>query len=233
MRHRSGTHPARATTPRRPVRLRPFAFVLAAALLAAAPAGAQGFDTEGLFRKQGLYLVAMGDYAIPTQKDELEDDADDALGPGASTDVDNSFGFDLRLGYRLHERFSVETQFDFLNAIELDSQLPSPGPEEKSEIKLFVLTGNAKYYLLTDRFQPYIVGGAGWGRSRLDPPGSGSKERDDGFAARAGLGFDFYGSEFVALTSEVSYVFTTGEVHDLDYVTFGAGLTLRFYMPRY
>lgn len=214
--------------------------ILVAGVLMAAPAWAQE-DSDGdgvpdwkedLYKGTGLYLTAMANYAIPLSKSDLEDDAvrrlDNLYGPPSSADVDNAWGMNGRLGWRFHERVAVETQFDWLSTIEIDGQRAS-GVEEKTEIGLITLTGNAKGYLLTGRFQPYVVAGAGWSRARIDPEG-GSKQRDDGFAWRAGAGFDLYfGSRDIAFTVESSYVGPTGDVEDLDYVAVSAGLMLRFY----
>ena len=207
--------------------------MLATAL--AAPAWAQDDDEDepGLFERTGLYLTGMATYIIPAEKGDLEGEANRRLngifGPGTRTDVDNAWGFNGRVGYRLHKHVAVETQFEWVNAIELDSQVAGVGAEQKTEINLWSLTGNAKGYLLTGRFQPYAVAGAGWGRSRTDFPGSGANRRDDGFVYRFGGGFDVYGSPDIALTVEGSYVIPEGNLDDLEYFGISAGLTLRFY----
>ena len=222
MRHRTGTRqPLAAAVPRRL-----FALALVVAIGAVSPAWAA--DDGDQYDKTGVYLTAMGLYAIPLEKGDLEDSANRALGAGSRSNIDNSLGASGRLGYRLHPRFAIETQFEFLSSIEVDAE-DVDGNEKKSEINFFALTGNAKAFLLTGRFQPYLAAGAGWSRARFDPPGSGAKSRHDGFATRLGAGFDLYGSEDIALSTEVAYVLNTGKLEDLDYLSIGVGLTLRFF----
>jgi opacity protein-like surface antigen len=207
---------------------------LAAALVLAAPAAwAQDAYTDEDFQKPGLYLSGLAAYAFPMEKGDLEDEANalydlSGFGPGTRTDVDDSLGLSAHAGYRLHPRFAVEAQFDWLSNIQLDSDLGTGG-RAKSDITLYSLTANAKTYLLTGRFQPWLAAGAGWGQSRLDPTGAATNERDDGFVMRMGGGIDVYGNPDVALTIDTHYVLATGGMEDLDYVSIGAGLMLRFY----
>lgn len=219
------------------------ALAMAMLLALAGPVAAQDDEEEedpfaGLYRKPGFYIGAMASYQIPTEKNQLENEADrrlDAIfGPGTSTDVDNSWGLNGRVGYRAHEHFSVETQFEWLNRIELDSRVLG-GMKQKTEISLFALTGNLKGYLLgRGKVQPYVVGGAGWGQSRTNPRGAGGpNERDDGFVYRLGAGVDLYGKPDIALSLEASYVVPEGNLDDLEYVSIGAGLTLRFFPGGY
>lgn len=211
-------------------RCRPLA--LAAALVLAAPAWGQDAFTPEDFQRTGLYLSGFASFAIPMEKRDLERDTnalfDATFGPGTRTEVDESWGVSAHVGYRLHERFAVETQFEWLSSIELDSELGGGGSAD-SEISLYALTGNLKAFLLTGRIQPYVLAGAGWGQSRFDPAGSGANERDDGFVTRLGAGIDLYGSPDVAFSVETSYVLATGALENLDYVSIGAGLMLRFY----
>lgn len=219
MRHRTRT--------RQPLATALLLWLLALAIGAVSPAWAADDDAE--YDRSGIYLGGMAVYAIPTEKGDLEDEFNEDLGPGSSSDVDNSWGASGRLGYRLHPRFAIEAQFEFLSNIEVDGKDMDGGDEHKNEINLFALTGNAKAFLLTGRFQPYLIAGAGWSRARFDPPGSGPKSRHNGFATRIGAGFDLYASEDVALSTEVGYVLHTGKLEDLDYLSIGLGLTLRFY----
>jgi hypothetical protein len=104
----------------------------------------------------------------------------------------------------------------------------------KTEIGMFALTGNVKGFLSgTGRFQPYVIGGAGWARARTNVPGPGANERDDGFVYRFGAGFDLYGKPDIGINVEASYAITEGGVEDLDYVSIGAGLVLRFFPGGY
>jgi len=193
----------------------------------------QGDPFAGLYGKRSFYLIAMGNYMIPTLHSDLERSANrrlDALfGPGTSTDVNNAWGLNGRAGYRFHERLAIETQFEWINEIGLDHRLGS-NLKANTEIGLFALTGNAKGYLAgTGRVQPYVLAGAGWGRSTTNTGGTGVNRTDDGFLYRFGGGVELYGKPDVALTLEASYVIPTGSLDDLQYVSIGAGFMLRFF----
>ena len=51
---------------------------------------------------------------------------------------------------------------------------------------------------------------------------------ETGFAARFGGGVDIYFSEHFAAVLDLTYVLGTGDVDQLDYVSFGWGLMLQF-----
>ncbi len=206
------------------------------ALLCAAPVAADDHEESeaeaataepeqvGDFEETGFYLVGTALYAIPMEKGNLEDSNNALLGT-VDTNVDDSWGGGGRIGYRVHKSLGLEAEFDMLNTIELDAQ-NAGGIERKTEIRVIQFTGNAKGYLATGRFQPYVLAGGGWGRAEFDPEGANS-ERDDGFLGKIGAGLDIYGSRDVALTTEISYVFSG--IDDLDHLAFKAGLVLRFY----
>lgn len=219
---------------RRRARMRPPVWRALLALTAlAAPAAAQVQWKPEDFQKHGFYLEGMGVYAIPTEKNALERDANQRLvadfGPGSSSDVADTFGMNGRAGYRLHPRVGVETQFEWLTDIEIDSRPPGSS-RQSTKTTVYTVTGNVKGYLLTGRVQPYLIFGAGWMRSRFDPA-SGASQRDDGFAYRGGAGIDLYAIPRLALSLETTYVGTSGGVDNLSYVSIGAGFTLRFFPP--
>lgn len=200
----------------------------AMACLLAAPARAA--DDELLYAQRGLYLNAGANYMIPTRPGDIEDEVKKSLGggPAVSANVDDSWGMNGRLGFRLNPRLALEGQFEWLANFEVDAQVN--GVERKQETALMTLTANGKYFLLTGRIQPYLVAGAGWGRSRVKSAAGGSTQRDDGWVARGGAGVNLYGSRDVAFNIETTYVHpASGRIEDLDNVSFTAGLTLFFY----
>jgi opacity protein-like surface antigen len=202
--------------------------LVAIALLLAAPA--QAADDDLLYAQRGLYLGAGANFQVPTRTGDIENEVIRSLGgtPNVSANVDDSWGMNARLGYRLNPRLALEGQFEWVANFEVDAQVS--GVERKQEIALMVLTANGKYFLMTGRVQPYLVAGAGWGRSRVKPAIGGSAERNDGWVARGGVGVSLYGSRDVALTIETSYVHpASGRIEDLDHFSFTAGLTLFFY----
>jgi opacity protein-like surface antigen len=178
---------------------------------------------------QGIYLVGTGSYAVVTQPSDIEHSAEHAgdLPNDTKSHTDDSWGYGGRLGYRLMERVAVEGQFDMLNDIQVSHHVPN-GKDSESTARFLTATANVKGFLLTQRFQPYVLLGAGYGYSQVDPPHATS-DRSHGFAARFGVGADLYANEDVALTTELSYVLPTGDISDYQSLTFGFGLMLRFY----
>ncbi|MGH0031418.1 MAG: outer membrane beta-barrel protein [Myxococcota bacterium] len=205
------------------------------ALALAAPAFAQDDEDEdaGIYSENGLYLSASALYAFATDKDGLESEEEwrlnSAFGPPTSSDADDSWGVSGRLGYRFHPRIAAEVQADWIDGFEIESKLSTMDPNRETDIGMLALTANAKGYLLTERFQPYLLAGAGWGRSFTDRPPRGATQREDGAVFKMGGGIDIYGSPDVALTLEAAYLLPTGEIDDMNYVSLSAGLTLRFY----
>ena len=80
---------------------------------------------------------------------------------------------------------------------------------------------------MSDRVEPFLYAGIGLGWVELDAGSAGSID-DTGFIARFGGGFDLYVTESVALQVSSSYVLTTGDLEDLDYVSLVAGVQYRF-----
>ena len=97
-----------------------------------------------------------------------------------------------------------------------------------AEIQTWALTGNAKVFVLTGRTQPYALIGIGVLEAELEFVGAGLSQTESGFAVRFGGGLDFYITENVVASAGVDYVLPTGDVEDLDYVSFGAGIQYRF-----
>jgi opacity protein-like surface antigen len=179
------------------------------------------------YAENGLYLVGAAMYGFPTDEGQLEDRVEDAIeGPSSARDVRGSFGFDTRLGYRVDPRAAIEGQFVWIRSF--DVRADTAGGTVEAEARFLATTANAKIFLLTDRVQPYVVAGIGWGWSHLQVPGT-TDERDGNFVARAGAGVDLYGSRFVALNLEASYLLADTDIDPFDHVSIGAGLTLRFY----
>jgi hypothetical protein len=188
----------------------------------------EGDESEWELTHRGLYLTGEGAFAFLVTKSDLEDEVASINNlDNLNSHVDDSWGYGGRLGWRLMERVALEGQFQILNEIAIHQR--SAGTNFKSEATFLTATGNVKGFLLTQQFQPYLLLGAGYGHSDIDPAGQSTHERDDGFVARFGTGIDIYLTDAFGVMSELSYVLPTGNVSDFDYVTIGFGLTLRFY----
>jgi opacity protein-like surface antigen len=203
----------------------------------------------------------------------------------AQVDLDPglSIGVTGRVGYRFHPHLSAELQAEWLDGFDsyisvykLVEHKPATNipwatggtPAKDVELKdpefaaiavnPWVITGNVKGYLLTGRWQPFLLAGAGLMTAKVslelndllgkDPPGeeplgsefrrrmsesdrfTGAAEsvRSTGFAARFGAGIDAYATENFVFTLGADYVFPTGDVKDFDYISVVWGVQYRF-----
>jgi opacity protein-like surface antigen len=191
------------------------------------------------YAQSGVYLTAAATLALATQRSDMKDRSQDGVEslPGfesASSDLEDlNWGMNTRLGYRISPHWAAEAEFEWIRRFEIDTKVKfdDDSEQEKStDIRFITATANGKYFLLTGRIQPYVVGGAGYGYATSNLAGQSTKDRDDGFVLRAGAGVDLYANRDVALTFETAYVYPTSSgIEDLDYLAVQLGITLRFY----
>jgi opacity protein-like surface antigen len=175
---------------------------------ASPPAPAAVYETEEVdYAQVGPYIGLGGVYAI-----ELFD---------GGMNVDNSNGFHVRAGYRVHPNVAIEARYEHYLGFETD---PGPGHFEG-----WMATANVKGYILTGRFQPFLLFGMGY--LNMTYPGTnraGDANPGDDFAMRFGIGMDTCLTEHIAIGPEVAYVLPIGDVDDLSFVTVALGLQYKF-----
>lgn len=169
---------------------------------AAPPPVAMEVEQETDYAATGCYIGAGGNYAIELFERDNQ--------------TDNSSGFFVRTGYRLHPNVAVELRYD--NFLEFDLNHGS--------LDGWQLTANAKGYMLTGRWQPFAVIGVGY--IDMDQAHNDAVEGGDSAVMRFGLGMDAYITEHVSMGPEVAYVLPFGDASDFDMVTVGLGLNYRF-----
>lgn len=190
------------------------------------------------YARNGFYVGLAGTYAIDTFEDDVEDDINAelvALGYVVDLDVEESFGINGRIGYRFHRNFSAEFEVEWLDGFESDvDEVAVPlGKILTIDVETVTFTGNAKGYLLTGRYQPFLLVGLGVMTAETkvkDTVGLGFSESDrfTDFAMRFGGGLDLYATENVVISVGADYVLPVGDVEDLDYVSIGWGFQYRF-----
>jgi len=131
---------------------------------------------------------------------------------------ESSPGYNLRLGYRFHPNIAVEAMAE--NAVGFD--LKGFG----GEISTWTTTVNGKFFALTGQFQPYGLLGIGAMQLKDKTPGPSLNDFD--LALRYGAGIDTYITENLVFNMEVSYVHPQGNVDDVNYVSLGGGIQIRF-----
>jgi hypothetical protein len=131
-----------------------------------------------------------------------------------SRSADDSLGMKLRLGYRCSPRLGWEFDYEWAESFDL-----SPG----GDVDLWALTSDAKWYLLTGRWQPFFLTGVGI--VTADPLREGTGTDVGG---RLGVGIEAYVTENLAVAFDASYVLPTAKVKDLDYLSMTWGFLYRF-----
>jgi opacity protein-like surface antigen len=193
------------------------------------------------YARPGAYVGVGWSFAWDDFEDELDV-------PGVSADVDNSFGINVRLGYRAHpETFrangtplplAIELDFSWYDDFEFDADVAGFGRILKGEVEAWSLMVNMKGYFLTGQFQPYAMVGVGVLDAEVsarDSLGLGLSVSDDftEFAWKFSGGVDLYtgataSGDKVVVNVEAAYLYPTSDLDDLNFWTLGIGLQYRF-----
>ena len=130
-----------------------------------------------------------------------------------ASDTDPSLGVAVRFGGRVHSRVAVEVQGEWNDRFDFEGD---------GHLTAWAVTGAARGYMLTGRIQPYgILGG---GIIQVREFGGGSASSDLGFAARGGLGLDYYLTRDLAISLSATYTRPVGDPDDYDFVQLTWGI---------
>lgn len=201
-------------------------FVASIALIAALAVPTARADSE--YSRSGPYIAVGATYGFNV----LESAFDDVLGD--DVDVDDTWGGNARLGYRALPWLAVEAEYEYLDNFEV-----SVDDFRLADLKAQTISANLRLIVPIQRFQPYLVLGAGATLFDLDDNQVPGLEVDhSSFSGRIGLGFDVYvtrhvvlgiGADAVLSTAEVTDDFVTGDSSgSLSYIAVYAGLAYRF-----
>jgi Outer membrane protein beta-barrel domain len=163
----------------------------------------------------GASAAVAQDYSRPGMYGQLNGVASFESFDGVPSSVlETGLGASGRIGYRTSPQFAfeglVEYSGDFIDIGSFD-------------LTSTLVAANARYYVLTERAQPYLAVGAGWGFANTN-----AFPDESGFVVRFGGGLDYYLSESWGLTGEFAYNLATGDLDDFNYMTLGWGAFLRF-----
>jgi hypothetical protein len=174
-----------------------------------------------------------------------------AIEPGPETTGDSDDGWSVkgRGGYRCHPRYSIGATAELFGGF--DTDWVGPLGMGSDDIDIFAVTVDIKGYLLTGRYQPYVLLGggtmnidtkvtnpAGMGKTFPNPtppepnlwtPGPVIQSRNyTDFVFRFGVGFDVYTTENVVVNIDANYLLPLGVVSTVDIYTVGGGIEYRF-----
>ncbi|MBW2289018.1 MAG: porin family protein [Deltaproteobacteria bacterium] len=200
--------------------------LLATSALFAGVAGAERPPPE--YDRAGWYLGLGGFYAL-SDYDLTTSDLDVVPPQPADTNpkFGNSAGVDFRAGYRAFSRWAFE--FDYQWQAGFDSKNSSIDPH--LEIDTHLLSLNTKFFLLTGRWQPYALLGAGllvFNSEIVDDDFKKPWDVSVGFAPRFGGGVDFWVNEDWALMLEGTYIVPVGILDGANMGSVGVGFQYRF-----
>ncbi len=204
----------RALRPRQLEFTRRTLFATLACLFAVAPAIAQEDDEDvSDYAREGWYLQGSGVYAVEQWAGSISD-----IG------ADDTWGVDLRVGKRISPWASVEAELEILGDFLQDDRQDLGVVNAGVNTRVYPLGG------MFGRIQPFAIAGLGIvstvvdHRDRMDD----LRQSNADWGFRIGGGIDFYYTENIALTAEGAYVWTVGEVEDIDHVSISLGLLYRF-----
>ncbi|GJL65634.1 MAG: hypothetical protein NPIRA05_06050 [Nitrospirales bacterium] len=166
------------------------------------------------FARNGFYIGAGGIYAIEN------------FSRTGALSFDDSLGFNLRVGYRLHPHIAIEAEGE--RTMGFDAK------QFKGDVETWTATLNSKFFALTGRIQPYGLLGVGAMNATTDgflvfvnSNGSTSRNETD-VAFRYGGGVDFYLTKNWVIDIEGAYVDPRGDINSINYISVGGGLQYRF-----
>ena len=125
-----------------------------------------------------------------------------------SDNLDNSFGLNLRAGFRFNRWIAVEGMIEWMSGFDVKAQNPAPGSPQDLSADALAFTLNAKVYPLEGRIQPYALLGLGGLNTWLNSD-QGQSATFTSFVGRMGVGVDVYITTNLALTGEFAYTAAT------------------------
>jgi opacity protein-like surface antigen len=216
-----------------------FAVAWLTLVFAAAASAQEAAPGASSFTRSDYYLGGNGLYASDIFEDEVEDVVEDAFGLPVSVDIEESWGANGRLGYRLGDWFAAEIQYEWVD--EFDVDLSSLGlPIGHASIESQAVTLNGRVIAPIWRTQPYLLVGVGGALYEFEDNTLGNllggSDDEAGFSGRAAGGVDLHLSEHLVLNAEATVLMTTndfkapgiGNLDDLYYVAGTVGLRYQF-----
>ncbi len=157
------------------------------------------------YARGGTYLMVSGAFLL------------DQSGSGLRIDTPDGWGAEATIGYRWSRHVAFELQGEVfyrdVGSSASDWMMPAVGPR-------------LKYFILTDRFQPFVS--IGMGLMRAEEVIDGTNKWGWGGLARFGVGHDFYLTENVVLDFTFEYLHGTGRWLKLRDLRFALGPQYRF-----
>jgi len=138
---------------------------------------------------------------------------------GIGMSTDDSGGYNAQVGYRFGPHFASDIR------VERYQEFDSPN----GEVNGWALGLNGKGYILTGKLQPFgMIGINLLDMETTNSAATNTNKTDDGPAFRFGAGLDWYVTNHIVMTTDVSYMLGVSQVNGYDMVLFSLGF---FYRP--
>lgn len=202
-----------------------FAATLAAdgpALAEASPGSGRDFARPGWYAGVGIFY-ALSDYELSTSDLGVVPEQP----PNVDPEFGNALGVDARAGYRAFDRWAFELDYQWQSGYDSDSALLT----HDLEIDTHLLSLNTKFFLMTDRVQPYGLLGVSlliFNTEIVDDAFRKPWDIDVGFAPRFGAGVDYYLNDHWVLNLEGTYIVPVGNLDGANMGSVGLNLLYRF-----
>lgn len=166
---------------------------------------------------------------------DIEDDIEKMVPFQVDLDADNSPGFDLRIGSRVHPYAAVEAQVQHFFGGDIDSKVSNLYGYVKNTVAEYSATAwtvNLKGYAMRpeEAFQPYGLIGIGIVNVDIDNKDGYNVFDEDTTETmmKFGAGFDVKATEQLFLFLEIDYLAPSGDLKDFNMVPLAAGAGIQF-----
>lgn len=165
------------------------------------------------FSREGLYIGVSGVFVSEQWAGSIDD-----------VGAEDTHGLNLRAGFRISPLTAVELELELIDDF---------FPDERQDFRIVTGTVNTRIYPLggmLGHVQPFALAGLGIVSTIVDhrDRDTNIKQSNADWGFRGGGGVDFYYTEHVAVSAEATYVWTVGDVKNIDHVSIGLGILYRF-----
>lgn len=193
-------------------------------------------EADDDFDRRGWYAGASGVYALEfIDEGKEEKSLREAFAPfpvDFGLDSRHTGGVRVQAGRRCHSRFSVEADLQWIDDFDGKLESRTQGKIQDIQIAPFVGSVDIKGYLLTGRFQPYLLFGVGTmgihTTSTNTADGEDSVQDTGVLVLRGGGGLDFYVDRNWVLNLGIDYLHSATNLEIVDFLTVGLGVQYRF-----
>jgi opacity protein-like surface antigen len=155
-----------------------------------------------------------------------------------SQGFDDTWGGNVKIGYKLHPMADIEFDFDYLDTFDQEESFALPGVNVDGRTELDVMTymvalkGN--FPISSEKVKLFVVVGAGVMTADADYQGSvngisvsGGSDLTD-FCSKVGLGFDLFATPNISIGVEGNYTLGFFDVEDIRYFQLTLGAAFHF-----